>query len=121
LDSRFVQIVGHPDVGEDYELTAAILENKFDLIFFTGSSNGGKYVMSQAAKQLTPVVLEMGGKNPVIVDSSADIDVACKQILFSRVINCGQQCISPDYVLCEQEVVDQFIERCQHWSKQFFR
>eukprot|EP00483_Globobulimina_turgida_P012713 UN12736 len=103
IDSRFIQVIGHDTVGNDYEITDKILENEFDFIFFTGSSNGGRYILSKAAKYLTPVILELGGKNPVIIDDSADVEKASRQILCARTVNCGQMCISPDYVLCDAQ------------------
>ncbi|ETO30377.1 aldehyde dehydrogenase [Reticulomyxa filosa] len=112
MSPYFVQVIGTPDgIPDDRECTHQILQNKFDLIFFTGSTNGGRYVMSQAAKFLTPVILELGGKNPVIVDSTANLALAAKQIMYARVINCGQQCISPDYILCEKKAVDELTEQ----------
>ena len=80
MDPKFVQVIGHPSICDDRKMTAKILESKFDFIFFTGSTNGGKYIMSEAAKTLTPVVLELGGKNPVLVDKTANIELTgtCK-------------------------------------------
>jgi len=114
MDSRFVQVLGHPAIaeGDDYSVTAKILESRFDLVFFTGSTNGGRFVMERAAKTLTPVILELGGKNPVIVDHSADLGLAARQIVNARMINGGQQCISPDIVLCAEQSVDSLIAEC---------
>lgn len=88
-----------------------LLEQKFDYIFFTGSVAVGKLVMEKAAKHLTPVTLELGGKSPVIVDKSADIKLAAKRVAFGKIVNCGQTCIAPDYVLVEESVKDEFIKR----------
>ncbi len=83
---------------------AALLEQKFDMIFFTGSQNVGKEVLRKAAEHLTPAVLELGGKSPCIVDASADIKLAAKRIVFGKFLNCGQTCVAPDYILCQKDV-----------------
>lgn len=88
----------------------ALLEEKFDLIFFTGSQNVGKEVLRRAAEHLTPAVLELGGKSPCVVDSSANIKLAAKRIVFGKYLNCGQTCVAPDYVLCHSSVKDKFVE-----------
>lgn len=88
---------------------SALLEEKFDLIFFTGSSEIGKRVLRSAAENLTPVVLELGGKSPCIVDSSAKIKLAARRIAFGKFLNCGQTCVAPDYILCEKTVKDEFV------------
>ncbi len=82
----------------------ALLEQKFDLIFFTGSQNVGREVLRHAAEHLTPVILELGGKSPCIVDETAKIDLAAKRIVFGKFLNCGQTCVAPDYILCDQRV-----------------
>lgn len=86
------------------EENQALLRQKFDLIFFTGSQNVGKEVLQQSAKHLTPVVLELGGKSPCIVDETADIRLAAKRIVFGKYLNCGQTCVAPDYILCDRKV-----------------
>ncbi|MEG2703075.1 MAG: aldehyde dehydrogenase family protein, partial [Clostridia bacterium] len=78
---------------------AALLEEKFDNIFFTGSPAVGRLVMEKAARWLTPVSLELGGKSPVIVDESADIALAARRIVWGKLLNAGQTCVAPDYVL----------------------
>ena len=88
------------------EENTALLDQKFDLIFFTGSQAVGKEVLRHAAEHLTPTVLELGGKSPCIVDSSANIPLAAKRIVFGKYLNCGQTCVAPDYVLCEVSVKD---------------
>ncbi len=95
------------------EENAHLLEKKFDFIFFTGSQAVGKVVLRSAAEHLTPVVLELGGKSPVIVDSSADISLAAKRIIFGKIINCGQTCVAPDYILCEKSVKDELVRELQ--------
>ena len=89
----------------------ALLEQKFDYIFFTGSQAVGKEVLRRAAEHLTPVTLELGGKSPVIVDHTADLPLAARRIVFGKYLNSGQTCVAPDYVLCEKSVKAEFI-RC---------
>lgn len=88
-----------------------LLEQKFDYIFFTGSKAVGRTVLEKAAKHLTPVTLELGGKSPCIVDASADLKLAARRIVFGKYLNCGQTCVAPDYVLCERSVKDAFLEQ----------
>lgn len=87
----------------------ALLEQKFDFVFFTGSQSVGKEVLRKTAEHLTPAVLELGGKSPCIVDESANIKLAAKRIVFGKYLNCGQTCVAPDYILCESSVKDKFI------------
>ncbi|MBQ8549840.1 MAG: aldehyde dehydrogenase [Clostridia bacterium] len=91
------------------EENVAALEQKFDFVFFTGSQSVGREVLRHTAEHLTPAVLELGGKSPCIVDSSADIPLAAKRIVFGKYLNCGQTCVAPDYILCEGSVKDEFI------------
>lgn len=86
-----------------------LLEKKFDLIFFTGSQAVGKEVMRHAANYLTPVVLELGGKSPCIVDRTANLKVTARRIVFGKYLNCGQTCVAPDYILCDRAVKDELI------------
>ncbi len=99
---------------------SALLEQKFDLVFFTGSQNVGKEVLRHTAENLTPAVLELGGKSPCIVDSSADIKLAAKRIVFGKYLNCGQTCVAPDYVLCENSVKEKFIAEVKNQIKKQF-
>ena len=89
---------------------AALLEQPFDMIFFTGSQAVGKEVLRHAAEHLTPAVLELGGKSPCIVDASANLQLAARRIVFGKFLNCGQTCVAPDYVLCEQSVRDELLK-----------
>ena len=89
---------------------AALLEQKFDLIFFTGSQAVGKVVLRHAAEHLTPAVLELGGKSPCIVDASADLTLAAKRIVFGKFLNCGQTCVAPDYILCHESIRDALVK-----------
>lgn len=89
---------------------ACLLEQKFDYIFFTGSQAVGKEVLRHAAEFLTPCTLELGGKSPCIIDSSAKIKLAATRLVWGKYLNCGQTCVAPDYVLCHSSVKDQFIK-----------
>lgn len=88
---------------------AELLEKKFDMVFFTGSQSVGKEVLRHIAETLTPAVLELGGKSPCIVDSTAKIRLAAKRIVFGKFVNCGQTCVAPDYILCHESVKDQLV------------
>lgn len=88
---------------------AALLEQRFDYIFFTGSVSVGKLVMEKASKYLTPVSLELGGKSPCIVDRTADLKLAARRIAFGKYLNCGQTCVAPDYLLIHEEVKREFL------------
>lgn len=89
---------------------ACLLEKRFDFVFFTGSQSVGREVLRHTAKWLTPVVLELGGKSPCIVDESAGLKLAAKRIVFGKYLNCGQTCVAPDYVLCESSIKNKLIE-----------
>ncbi len=98
----------------------ALLDQKFDFVFFTGSQAVGKEVLRRTAEHLTPAVLELGGKSPCIVDASANIKLAAKRIVFGKYLNCGQTCVAPDYVLCERSVKDDFVKAaCAEIKKQY--
>lgn len=98
----------------------ALLEQKFDYIFFTGSPAVGREVMAAGAKNLTPVTLELGGKSPVIVDSTADIPLAARRIAFGKVLNAGQTCVAPDYLLVHRSVKDAFVREYRRALEEFF-
>ena len=105
FSEEYVAIVqGHRDVN------SALLKERYDIIFFTGSPDLGRVVMRAAAENLTPVVLELGGKSPVVVDRSANIEVAAKRLAWGKTLNAGQTCIAPDYLLIHREVQEAFIE-----------
>ncbi len=103
LDPEAVRVV---EGGVD--VTTSLLELEFDHILFTGSTRVGKVVMAAAAKFLTPVTLELGGKSPTIVAADADLKVAAKRVAWAKYLNAGQTCIAPDYVLVERSVSDPF-------------
>ena len=87
----------------------ALLDQRFDYIFFTGGVSVGREVMRRASEHLTPVSLELGGKSPCIVDSTAKLDLAAKRIAFGKLLNCGQTCVAPDYLLIDRKVKDAFL------------
>jgi len=101
------------------EETTEILKLKFDKIFFTGSTKVGKIVYEAAAKNLTPVTLELGGKSPAIVTHSANFEVAAKRIVWGKFLNAGQTCVAPDYILVDEKVKDQFLEYLRKFIKEF--
>jgi aldehyde dehydrogenase (NAD+) len=92
------------------DVNGFLLEQRWDMIFFTGSPALGKIVMEAASKHLTPVVLELGGKSPCIVDKGANIWIAARRIAWGKTINAGQTCIAPDYILAHKSVKEQLIE-----------
>uniref|UniRef100_A0ACB8G269 Uncharacterized protein n=1 Tax=Sphaerodactylus townsendi TaxID=933632 RepID=A0ACB8G269_9SAUR len=100
--------------------TAKLLENKFDYIFFTGGAHVGKIVMTAAAKHLTPLTLELGGKNPCYVDSCCDFQSAANRIAWAKFFNAGQCCISPDYVICTADVQDKLIPCLRQAIRSFY-
>lgn len=89
---------------------ASLLSQKFDFVFFTGSQAVGKEVLRNTAEHLTPAVLELGGKSPCIVDSTAKLKLAAKRIVFGKFINCGQTCVAPDYILCDKSIKDELVK-----------
>ena len=92
------------------EENSHLLEEKFDYIFFTGGKAVGRTVLEKAAKHLTPVTLELGGKSPCIVDKSAKLELAARRIVFGKFLNCGQTCVAPDYILCHASVKEELLE-----------
>lgn len=93
------------------EENRALLLERFDLVFFTGSKSVGREVLTHTALHLTPSVLELGGKSPCIIDESADISLAARRVVFGKYLNCGQTCVAPDYILCKKSVKDEFIRK----------
>lgn len=92
------------------EVNGRLLEERYDVIFFTGSPSLGRIVMRAAAEHLTPVVLELGGKSPCIVDRGADVDLAARRIVWGKTLNAGQTCIAPDYLMIYRPLQERFIE-----------
>ena len=105
FDEEYIAVVqGNRDVN------TALLAERYDIIFFTGSPALGRVVMRAAAEHLTPVVLELGGKSPVVIDSTADVELAAKRIAWGKTLNAGQTCIAPDYLLVHRAVKSRFVE-----------
>lgn len=99
----------------DYLVADALLKETWDYIFFTGGTRVGKIVYEAASKNLTPVTLELGGKSPVIVDKTANINIAAKRLVFGKFVNCGQTCVAPDYILVDNKVKKPLIEALIKW------
>ncbi|MDR2410321.1 MAG: aldehyde dehydrogenase [Bacteroidales bacterium] len=104
----------------DIEANTLLLQQRFDIIFFTGSPTLGKIVMQAAAQYLTPLVLELGGKSPCIVDMDANLDVAAKRIIWGKTINAGQTCVAPDYLFVHKEVKEELIRKIIKTIKDMF-
>lgn len=98
-------------VEGEAETATVLLQQRFDYIFFTGSPDVGRVVMQAAAKHLTPVTLELGGKSPCIVDKSADLTTAARRICFGKFTNAGQTCIAPDYLLAHQDIKEDLVKK----------
>lgn len=107
FDEDYIKIVD-PLGGK--ETVSYLLDLKFDYIFFTGSVRVGKIIMEKAAKNLTPVTLELGGKSPCIIDETANIELSAKRIIWGKLINSGQTCVAPDYILVEKSIKNSLIE-----------
>ena len=105
FDEKYIAVV-----QGNRHVNAALFEQRWDLIFFTGSPDLAKTVMAAAAKNLTPVILELGGKSPCIIDKSADIKTAAKRIAWGKTLNSGQTCIAPDYILIHEDIKAEFIK-----------
>jgi aldehyde dehydrogenase (NAD+) len=102
------------------DINKALLNEKFDYIFFTGSQRIGRIVMEAASRNLTPVCLELGGKNPCIVDKDANINLAAKRITWSKFFNAGQTCVAPDYLLIHKDVKEEMIEKIKFFILSFY-
>lgn len=107
-------------INGDAQTSKALLALKHDIIFFTGSPQIGKIVMKAAAEHLTPVVLELGGKSPCIIDQSADLKLAARRIVWGKLINAGQTCIAPDYVLVQEHLMNDFAELSRQEIKKMY-
>jgi aldehyde dehydrogenase (NAD+) len=100
--------------------TTALLEQRWDHVFYTGNGTIGRVVMAAAAKHLTPVTLELGGKSPTYIDASANIAVAAKRVAWGKFLNSGQTCIAPDYILVDRSVADAFVDALRSTVQEFF-
>ncbi|GAB1301973.1 Aldehyde dehydrogenase family 3 member B1 [Apodemus speciosus] len=112
--SCFTVVLGGP------QETGQLLEHKFDYIFFTGSPRVGKIVMAAAAKHLTPITLELGGKNPCYVDDTCNPQTVANRVAWFRYFNAGQTCVAPDYVLCSQEMQERLVPALQNAITRFY-
>ncbi|PNF42212.1 Aldehyde dehydrogenase family 3 member B1 [Cryptotermes secundus] len=115
LDQECFQVVqgGVPE-------TTALLKERFDYIFYTGSAAVGKIVRAAANEHLTPVTLELGGKSPVYIDNTVDMNITVKRILWGKCINAGQTCIAPDYILCPKEVQSSFVAKAREVLQEWY-
>jgi aldehyde dehydrogenase (NAD+) len=115
FDSSYIAVIeGDAQVG------AELLRERFDYIFFTGGETVGKMVMAAAARHLTPITLELGGKSPCIVDQDANIEQAARRIVFGKFLNAGQTCIAPDYLLVHASNTQRLRERIETYVKRFY-
>lgn len=115
LDARAVAVV-----EGGVEETTALLEERFDLVFYTGNGQVGRIIATAAAKHLTPVVLELGGKSPAYVDASADLDVAADRIAWGKFMNAGQTCTAPDHVLAPPGVAERLLPRIEAAARRMY-
>jgi len=115
MDTRAIQVV----LGGAEE-TSELLDEYFEKILYTGSGHVGSIVLSKAAKHLTPVALELGGKSPCVVDKEVNLDVAARRIISSKFINSGQICIAPDYVLAHKDIHPQLVQKLKENIETFF-
>ncbi|KAF9192685.1 aldehyde dehydrogenase 3, member A2 [Haplosporangium sp. Z 767] len=115
LDQRAYRIVN----GAADE-TTLLLEHKFDHIFYTGSGQVGRIIMGAAAKQLTPVTLELGGKSPAFISRDVDVAVTARRLAFGKFFNCGQTCIAPDYLIVERGIEDKLVDAFKHYIHEFY-
>lgn len=104
----------------DASITETLLEEPWNYIFFTGSPRVGRLVMSAAAKHLTPLTLELGGKSPAVVDRNADLETAAKRIAWGKFLNAGQTCVAPDYLYVHEEVAINLVKRIESWLLRFY-
>lgn len=107
-------------VTGDASVTQLLINENINYIFFTGSTEVGKKIMKSASEHLIPVTLELGGKNPCIVDSNIDFDVAISRIVWGKFFNAGQTCIAPDYVLIHSDILDDFLEKLREKIREFY-
>jgi acyl-CoA reductase-like NAD-dependent aldehyde dehydrogenase len=107
-------------VEGDKSATQALLEQKFDHIFFTGSTAIGKIIMQKAAETLTPVTLELGGKSPCIVDKETHLEYTAKRIVWGKFINAGQTCVAPDYLLVHRDIKQELLTKVQRFIQEFY-
>jgi acyl-CoA reductase-like NAD-dependent aldehyde dehydrogenase len=107
-------------VEGEIETSRQLLQERFDHIFFTGSTATGKIIMAEAAKHLTPVTLELGGKSPCIVDADVNIEVAARRITWGKFFNAGQSCVAPDYLIVHKDIKEKFLKAIEKCINDFF-
>ncbi|KAM9732797.1 aldehyde dehydrogenase, dimeric NADP-preferring-like [Menidia menidia] len=117
---HYIDEDAYPVVMGGVPETQELLKQRFDHVFYTGSTTVGKIVMEAAAQHLTPVTLELGGKSPCYIDKNCDIAIACRRITWGKFINCGQTCIAPDYILCEPSIQNRVLEEIKKSVKEFY-
>ncbi|XP_065223398.1 aldehyde dehydrogenase, dimeric NADP-preferring-like [Planococcus citri] len=100
--------------------TTELLKQRFDYIFYTGSTSVGKIIRAAANEHLTPVTLELGGKSPAFIDNTANLDITVKRLMWGKLFNAGQTCIAPDYVLCSRQIQTQFVEKAKQVLDQWY-
>lgn len=113
-DSYFAVVEGAKEESQQ------LLEQRFDYVFFTGSTTVGKIVMQKASKHLTPVTLELGGKSPAIIDKDANIDLAAKRIVWGKYTNAGQTCVAPDYLYIHENIKPKLLKAMKKYIKSFY-
>ncbi|MGN0307304.1 MAG: aldehyde dehydrogenase family protein [Lachnospiraceae bacterium] len=114
FEAHYVYVI---EEGTSYD---TILQEKYDYIFFTGGVRVGRIIMRQASENLTPVTLELGGKSPCIVEKSANIKEAAKKIIWAKMLNAGQTCVAPDFVLVEEEIKDALVEEMEDQMNELY-
>uniref|UniRef100_A0A8C7MAE6 Aldehyde dehydrogenase n=1 Tax=Oncorhynchus kisutch TaxID=8019 RepID=A0A8C7MAE6_ONCKI len=117
---RYLDQELYPVVCGGVSETQELLRQRFDHVFYTGNSTVGKLVMEAAARHLTPVTLELGGKSPCYIDKDVDLRVACRRITWGKFVNCGQTCIAPDYILCEPSIQNRVVEGIRQTLLEFY-
>ena len=120
LIPQYVDPEAAVEVEGDVEIATELLEQKWDHIFFTGSTNVGRIVMQAAANHLTPVTLELGGKSPTIVDETADLVAAANRITWGKFLNAGQTCIAPDYVFAHENIREELVDKIKEATNEFY-
>ena len=115
FDAQYIAVV-----EGDKSATQALLDQKFDHIFFTGSTAIGKIIMQKAAETLTPVTLELGGKSPCIVDKETHLDYTAKRITWGKFLNAGQTCVAPDYLLVHRDIKQELLTKIQSYLREFY-
>ena len=114
FDDNYVYVV------TDEEEIKTLFDQKFDLIFYTGSANKAKELMQKQSQFLTPLILELGGKSPCIIDDDADIETSAKRVVWGKFLNAGQTCVAPDYVLLHSNIKEVWLEKAKEYIQNFY-